>query len=593
MKISHKIRLVIFLSIALGLALALTFLLAQRRIDSAVAQGRQLSLLTAEIFQLTLLGQDVALHPEELRAPNQWLKQHRELGELLYRVRLDDPQDGAVLEKLREAHGYQLRLFEDLQLLSRQQKESGATAIGRERLERLAYRMSFSAQSMLSNALALEQRKRGEISGYRREIDRIALGLAGIMTSVIAALAYLIGRSITLPLARLRRETEIIGAGNLGHRVGTADNDELGDLSRDFDRMLDRLQAVTASREDLQHEVEARIRVEQALRESERSLKKAQAIARMGSWEWDIPSGRLRWSDETYRIFGRQPGHDSPSHEAFLDTVHPDDRPLVARSMEGALRGENYDIEHRIRLPGGEVRVVHQIGEVEFDDAGKPVKMLGTVHDPSGRPVRMLGTVHDITERKRAEDELRRANERLGAQLMEIERLRAILQEQAIHDPLTGLFNRRYMEETLAREFAGAERENYPVSLVMVDIDHFKRVNDTYGHQAGDMVLTDLSETLSGHIRGRDIACRYGGEEFLAVLPHTPIEVAAHRAELWRASFEALELEYEGQTFRATISLGVAAFPAHGTTSQAVLAAADKALYAAKAGGRNRIVVAD
>jgi len=592
MKISHKIRLVMLLSVALGLMLGLIFFQAQRKTDSANAQAQGLSEIAMGIYQLTLIGQEVSLHPGEIRARNQWLKQHWELGALLHKLRLDAQQDKLVVDRIRDAHKGLLQLFEALRLLTRQQRESGATAIASEQQERLVYRMSFSAQSMLSDALSLERRKRTEITQYRRDVDRIALVLAGIMTTAIAALAYFVGLSIIKPLVRLRRETEIVGSGNLGHRVGTAANDELGDLSRDFDRMLDRLQEVTASREDLQREIEVRVRVEEALRESEQSLKKAQAIARLGSWEWDVQTGRMQWSDETYRILGRQPGQRAPTYDAFLDAVFPEDRPLVAQSMEKALQGEGYDIEHRILLDSGEVRVAHEIGEVEFDSEGKAIKMMGTVHDHSGRPVKMLGTVHDITERKRVEDQLRQANERLCAQLLEIEQLHAALREQALHDPLTGLFNRRYMEETLEREFSGAARENYAVSLVMLDVDHFKNINDTYGHQAGDMTLKLLSELLSGHVRGRDIACRYGGEEFLVVMPHTPIEVACRRAELWRAAFEALRLEFEGKAFSATISLGVAAYSIHGTVGQDVLAAADKALYVAKGRGRNQVVVA-
>ena len=592
MKIRYKIHLVIFLSVALGLALGLIFFQAQQNIDSTYAQEQSMGEITKNIFQLTLLGQDVSLHPAEYRARKQWLIQHRELGELLRKVQLDDPQDKTVIGRLLDAHKDQLQLFEALRLLTRQQRETGPTAIASEQQERLVYRLSFSAQSMLSDAISLQRSKRTEITAYRRRVFGIAMALAAIMTSAIALLAYLVGRSIIKPLVRLRRETEVIGSGDLGHRVGTASNDELGDLSRDFDRMLYRLQEVTASREDLQREIEARARTEEALRESEQSLKKAQAIARVGSWEWNIPTGQLWWSDEIYRIFGRQQGQYTPTNEAFLDAAHPDDRSLVAQHLEKALQGKGYDIEHRIRLPGGEVRVVHEIGEVEFDESGKPTRMQGTVHERQGKPVRMLGTVHDITERKRAEDELRQANEHLGAQLLEIERLQATLREQLLHDPLTGLYNRRYMEETLDREFSGAERENYPVSLVMIDIDHFKKINDTYGHQAGDMALKSLSELLSGHIRGRDIACRYGGEEFLAVLPHTPIEAASRRAELWRTSFEALRMTHEGKEFYATISLGIAAYSTNGKTSQEVLSTADKALYSAKENGRNQVVVA-
>lgn len=589
MKISRKIHLIMLLSVALGLVLCLLFFQAQQKIDSAYVQERGLGQVAMAVFQLNLLGQDVALHPDEFRACNQWLKQHQDIGELLRKIRFDDLQDRVVLDRLGDGHKSLLQLFNDLRLLSRQQRETGSTAITSEQQERLVYRLSFGAHSMLSDVLSLQQRKRVEITAYRREVFGIAMALAGIMTSAIALLAYLAGRSIIKPLARLQRETEIISSGDLGRRIGMAATDELGDLACGFDRMLDRLQEITASREELQREVEARVRVENALRESEKSLRRAQAIAHLGSWEWDVRSGQAKWSDEIYYIFGWQHGQADFTREAFLEAVHPEDRLLVEQGLEGALSGKRYDIEHRICLPGGEVRVVHEIGEVEFDDAGEPLKILGTVHH---HPLRMLGTVHDITDRKRVEDDLRQANEHLGVQLLEIERLHAKLREEALHDPLTGLFNRRYMEETLDREFAGAERENYAVSLVMIDIDHFKQINDTYGHQAGDQALRSLSAMLSGHIRGRDIACRYGGEEFLVVLPHTPIEVASRRAELWRTSFEALPLEYEGREFHATISLGVAAYAFHGKSSHAVLAAADKALYAAKRGGRNRVEVA-
>lgn len=592
MKIRYKIHLVMLLSVALGLLLGLLFFRAQQDIEAANAQERQVSEIVMNIFQLALLGHDVSLHPGEYRARNQWIKQHHELGALLREIRLDSPQDNATVEKLRNAHENQLQLFESQRLLARKQREAGTTAITSEQQERLGYRMSFGVQSMLSAARSMEQRKRTEIAQYRRKVFGISMGLAGIMTSIIAALAYLIGRSIIGPLLRLREETEIIGTGDLRYRVNSASGDELGDLSRDFNRMLERLQHVTASREDLQREIEIRTRTEEALRRSEQSLKKAQAIAHLGSWEWDLQSGQLALSEEVYRIYGRQPGQLPPTYDAFLEAVHPDDRSLVMRCVEKAMQGQGYDMEHRILLPDGDMRVVHEIGEAEFDDTGKPVKMLGTVHEHSVKPVRMRGTVHDITERKRDEDKLHEANARLGAQLMEIEKLQETLREQAIRDPLTGLFNRRYMEETLEREFAGAERENYPVSLIMMDIDHFKKINDTYGHQGGDAVLRALSELLSGHIRGRDIACRFGGEEFLAVLPHTAIETAAQRAELWRTSFEELRTTHGGKEIRATISLGVAAFSIHGKTGHAVLASADKGLYMAKESGRNRVVIA-
>src|SRR5512145_521163 len=126
----------------------------------------------------------------------------------------------------------------------------------------------------------------------------------------------------------------------------------------------------------------------------------------------------------------------------------------------------------------------------------------------------------DITERKQVEKRLRYVNDRLQGQLIEIGLLQSKLREQAIRDPLTNLFNRRYLEETLDRELARAKRETYPVCIIMIDLDHFKKINDTYGHDAGDQVLKALANTLSEQSRRGDFACRYGGEEFVIVMPN-------------------------------------------------------------------------
>jgi diguanylate cyclase (GGDEF)-like protein/PAS domain S-box-containing protein len=197
----------------------------------------------------------------------------------------------------------------------------------------------------------------------------------------------------------------------------------------------------------------------------------------------------------------------------------------------------------------------------------------------------------DITARKKAEAELQRANQRLQNQLGEIQRLEAQLREQAIRDPLTGLFNRRYLEETLARELSRAQRENQPLSVILLDIDHFKKLNDTFGHLAGDLVLRRLGELLRARTRHEDIACRYGGEEFLLILVNAPSEIAVKRAEQLRTEFDELSIRREGQLLRATLSLGIAAYPQHGDTAESLLLAADKALYAAKSAGRNCVMM--
>jgi diguanylate cyclase (GGDEF)-like protein/PAS domain S-box-containing protein len=172
-------------------------------------------------------------------------------------------------------------------------------------------------------------------------------------------------------------------------------------------------------------------------------------------------------------------------------------------------------------------------------------------------------------------------------------RLQEALRQQAIRDILTGLFNRRYMEESLRRELNQAERAGTSVGVIMLDIDHFKNFNDLFGHDGGDALLRELGAFLNIHTRGGDIVSRYGGEEFVAVLPGATLEETRFRAEEMRQGVKELLVYNLGKPLRkCTISLGVAAFPEHGLTSDEILKSADTALYRAKNEGRDRAVVA-
>jgi len=173
-------------------------------------------------------------------------------------------------------------------------------------------------------------------------------------------------------------------------------------------------------------------------------------------------------------------------------------------------------------------------------------------------------------------------------------RLRETLRNQSIRDALTGLFNRRYLEETLERELYRAARSQHPLGIIMLDLDHFKHFNDTFGHDAGDLVLRELGQLLQAHIRGSDIACRYGGEEFTLILPEAPLETTRERAETLRIAVKRLVVQHRGQPLGAlSMSLGVAAFPEHGAAADGLLHMADQALYQAKREGRDRVVVAE
>ena len=196
---------------------------------------------------------------------------------------------------------------------------------------------------------------------------------------------------------------------------------------------------------------------------------------------------------------------------------------------------------------------------------------------------------HDVTEHKWLENDLKYANEALIRQLDEIELLRDELEQQAIRDPLTNVYNRRYMVEFLENEIARAGREKLSVSIVMMDLDNFKQFNDNHGHKCGDVILQAFANFLIEHTRRGDVVCRYGGEEFVILMPNTPHHIGYERAEAWRQDFSETAIDYDRMKFSATFSAGVATFPQHGHTGDLILQAADKALYRSKDSGKNKV----
>jgi diguanylate cyclase (GGDEF)-like protein/PAS domain S-box-containing protein len=192
------------------------------------------------------------------------------------------------------------------------------------------------------------------------------------------------------------------------------------------------------------------------------------------------------------------------------------------------------------------------------------------------------GVQMDITERMVAEKALQDANDLLARRLDEIEKLQSQLHNQAVRDYLTGLYNRRYLDETMEREIARSKREGRKLSVVMIDIDQFKGVNDIYGHQTGDAVLIALGRLLKESSRSSDIACRYGGDEFVVVMLNASDVDAYKRAMQWLQDFAHTPFKFNGKIFSTTLSMGIATFPSHGSSPQGIYLAADEALYHSK-----------
>jgi diguanylate cyclase (GGDEF)-like protein len=273
----------------------------------------------------------------------------------------------------------------------------------------------------------------------------------------------------------------------------------------------------------------------------------------------------------------------NPAGEALARAVNPG---LPARIV--GLPGQALMPAHAgaATLTPGSRRAVVSGVEVDLDIR------ITELFDRKGRQLGCAVVIRDVTELGQERRKLAGANDRLREQLHTIEKLRADLAEQAVRDVLTGLHNRRHLIETLDAELRHAADDGRPLSVVMLDIDHFKHVNDTHGHTIGDDLLVALSCELADAVREGDTVARYGGEEFVILLPDTDAATANHRAEILRLRCAAVAVYSADGSVATTISAGIATFPASGITAGHLLAAADKALYRAKAAGRNRVLLA-
>ncbi|GAB4554758.1 MAG: hypothetical protein Tsb007_10900 [Rhizobacter sp.] len=297
-------------------------------------------------------------------------------------------------------------------------------------------------------------------------------------------------------------------------------------------------------------------------------------------WETDAQRRFVHLSDNMCRMMGYP--REELQGRVVIEFMTPEYRAEIMRMAAARGEGDNPLVHtHPIRHEGEFFR--KDGSRLWVETVSVPV------FDDDGTHIGYFGITRDTTERKRAEQAQREANHRLEMQLEHINELHAKLREQAIRDDLTGVHSRRHFIDVSEREIAHAREHGGVLSLVMMDLDHFKAINDAHGHPVGDVALRAVGSMLRATTQAEDLACRLGGEEFAVLLLGADHEAALQRAETWRTTLAATSVLAEGIALRLTASFGVATFPSQAGSLSELLKLADHRMYQAKATGRDRV----
>ena len=519
-------------------------------------------------------------------------------------------------------------------------------------------------------ALVLRASLPREITQRAAYVNRLSLLWFFVQGAVLGFLVMvLLHSAIIAPLGVLTRQLGVIrSTTDLTVDVSTERSDEIGELSREFGSLLDQLG----------RHIGERRKSEDALRHSEERLQEAQQVAQVGSWESDLASGSWWWSDELFRIHGREIASGPPTLEGILSSIYPDDRDRVGRAFRALIEGDSDSkgIEARFVVANGDLQHHNVLWNVE--------------NDREGRPLRAYGTVSDVTKRFRSEEAMRRAAavfetategiviadssgniidvnsafssitgharddviggkaeilssdrhdfafyQSIAAEVEQSEKWEGeiwirhkdgtaipawasigrtigfessteqvvavfndmterknaeeVIARQATYDQLTGIPNRVLFIDRLSQETLRAERSGRGVALIYIDLDDFKKVNDTLGHSAGDEVLRIAANRITQNIRNVDTAARLGGDEFAVIVPKLMDVVDAEPIAQRILAAMAVPMKVNGQDILTTASIGIAIFPADSEDGAELLRDADIAMYRSKSGGGNSI----
>jgi diguanylate cyclase (GGDEF)-like protein len=479
------------------------------------------------------------------------------------------------VEELSKRIDHFVRFRTELLRLGREQSTAAARAFGDNDANR-------NVRSALNDSLnTLARAYEDEISRTRVQMevnDRqalLALGLLALLAAfVLAGGITLVRGALLAPLLRMKRSMLQLAKGDLNVDVdGTHRTDEIGEMAR----TVQVFHATSLERQKLNRE--------------------ARLLSQLNEWLQSCKS-----LDELYQMVGEFLSKLLPDCAGSL-YIYANSRDVLdsAKAWNG---GQATSAMHPDDCWGLRRGRTYTFGDNEIDFPCTHVSQPGPSNYcciPILAHGETIGLLHLEFSRHAAGDaslqEAIAEQRRLGLVCAEHislaianAKLRDQLRDQSIRDALTGMFNRRYMLETSRREFSRAARTGQSIGILSMDIDHFKKFNDNHGHDAGDTVLRAVADCLKASFRDDDVACRFGGEEFIVILPGTSLEAAAAKAEQVRASIESLVVRYiDSNLPRITISIGVATYPKAGSNLQEVLKTADQALYRAKDAGRNRV----
>ncbi len=383
--------------------------------------------------------------------------------------------------------------------------------------------------------LAVEFSQAAMTAANRRALNSgITLALVG--TALISIVGVIMGHLLTRRLGILAKTAQSFAGGDLHAAAGIEGNDEVADVGRAFDRMASKIRG----------------QIEE-IKDSRESFALAVSGTNDGIWDWNLITDMAKFSPRLKAMLGFSEDHPEMTNsiQEWKDRIHPDDKEHTLRMLEEYLagQGEFFIGEHRLRKKSGE----YMWGLVR----GKAQR------DATGRVARMAGSLTDITERKLQEE---------------------TMQHQAMHDALTGLPNRNLFRDRMEVAMRVADRESKPFSILMMDLDRFKEINDTLGHHIGDEVLLEVARRLENVLRASDTVSRFGGDEFVMLLPGTNVDQALCVISKIRSAFET-GVVVDGHALNIEASIGVTAYPEHGNDAHTLIKRSDVAMYSAKNNG--------